>query len=84
LTGVWVENRKIGSIGVGVRHWVTMHGFALNVGGDLSPFTHIIPCGISNVTITSMEKEAGRAFSLIDVAAEFETLVGRRLCNLRV
>jgi len=84
LTGVWVENRKIASIGVGVRHWITMHGFALNVGGDLSPFAHIVPCGISNITMTSMEKEAGRAFSLVDVAADFEKLVSRRIGDLRV
>jgi lipoyl(octanoyl) transferase len=84
LTGVWVNKRKIASIGVGVRHWITMHGFALNVGGDLSPFAHIIPCGIADVTVTSMEKETGRAFSLIDVASDFETLVRRRICDLRV
>jgi len=84
LTGVWVENRKIASIDVGVRHWITMHGFALNVGGDLSPFAHIVPCGISNITMTSMEKEAGRAFSLVDVAADFEKLVSRRIGDLRV
>jgi lipoyl(octanoyl) transferase len=84
LTGVWVENRKIASIGVGVRHWITMHGFALNVGGDLSPFSHIVPCGITNVTITSIEKENGRPFSLIDVAAEFEKLVHVRMRDLRV
>ena len=84
LTGVWVNKRKIASIGVGVRHWITMHGFALNVGGDLSPFAHIIPCGIADVTITSMEKETGRAFSLIDVASDFETLVRCRICDLRV
>jgi len=95
LTGVWVQSRqsgrrlagessdrKIASIGVGVRHWITMHGFALNVGGDLSPFAHIIPCGISNVTITSMEKETGRPFSLIDVAAEFEKLIVRKIHEL--
>ena len=57
LTGVWVDQRKIASIGVGVRHWITMHGFALNVCGDLSPFDHITPCGIAGVTMTSMEKE---------------------------
>ena len=55
LTGVWVEDRKIASIGVGVRHWITMHGFALNVSGDLSPFDHIVPCGISNVRMTSIK-----------------------------
>jgi lipoyl(octanoyl) transferase len=54
LTGVWIENRKIASIGVGLRHWITMHGFALNVGGDLTPFDAITPCGISGVTMTSM------------------------------
>ena len=59
LTGVWVAGRKIASIGVGVRHWITMHGFALNVGGDLSPFDQITPCGIANVAMTSMEKELG-------------------------
>ena len=69
LTGVWVDDRKIASIGVGVRHWITMHGFALNVCGDLSPFNHIVPCGIDNVAMTSMEKETGRPFSVADVAA---------------
>src|SRR5438552_9547555 len=45
LTGVWIGyQRKIASIGVGVRHWITMHGFALNVCGDLAPFAHIVPC----------------------------------------
>ncbi len=59
LTGVWVDDRKIASIGIGVRHWVTMHGFALNVGGDLTPFNHITPCGIAGVDITSVERETG-------------------------
>jgi lipoyl(octanoyl) transferase len=84
LTGVWVADRKIASIGVGVRHWITMHGFALNVKDDLAPFAQIIPCGLGNVTMTSMEKEAGQPFSLIDVAAEFEKLVRMRLRDLRV
>lgn len=84
LTGVWVENRKIASIGVGVRYWITMHGFALNVGGDLSPFNQIVPCGIANVTMTSIEQELGRAFSLIDVAKDFEKLVGRRIRDLQI
>ncbi|HEV2046587.1 MAG TPA: lipoyl(octanoyl) transferase LipB [Chthoniobacterales bacterium] len=84
LTGVWVGERKIASIGVGVRHWITMHGFALNVCGDLSPFAHIVPCGISNVTMTSMELEVGKSFSVVDVAAVFEKLVQRRIFDLRV
>jgi len=84
LTGVWVEERKIASIGVGVRHWITMHGFALNVCGDLSPFGQITPCGISNVAMTSIEKETGRSVSVIEVAVAFEKLVAREISELRV
>ena len=84
LTGVWVGNRKIASIGVGVRHWITMHGFALNVCGDLSPFDHIVPCGISNVAMTSMEAETGAAFSVAAVAASLEKLALDQIAELRV
>ena len=84
LTGVWIDKRKIASIGVGVRHWITMHGFALNVCGDLTPFDRIIPCGIQNVTMTSIELEAGKSFSVVDVAAMFEKLAQRRISDLRV
>jgi lipoyl(octanoyl) transferase len=84
LTGVWVGDRKIASIGVGVRHWITMHGFALNVSGDLSPFNHIVPCGINNVAMTSMEKEMGAAFSVTRVAASIEKLALNRIGDLRV
>jgi lipoyl(octanoyl) transferase len=83
LTGVWVGQRKIASIGVGVRHWITMHGFALNVCGDLSPFDHIIPCGINNVAMTSMEKETGGAFSVLDIARALEKLALDRMVDLR-
>jgi len=68
LTGVWVEDRKIASIGVGVRQWVSMHGFALNVCGDLTAFNHITPCGISGVEMTSVEKESGRKIIVEEVA----------------
>jgi len=84
LTGVWIDHRKIASIGVGVRHWITMHGFALNVCGDLSPFNYIIPCGINNVSMTSMEKETGKAFSVVDVARIFEKLALDRIIRLRI
>lgn len=84
LTGVWVDNRKIASIGVGVRHWITMHGFALNVCGPLAPFAHIVPCGISKVIMTSMELEAGKPFSVVDVAAVFENLVVRKFSDFCV
>src|SRR4051812_35097130 len=84
LTGVWVENRKIASIGVGVRHWITMHGFALNMCGDLSPFDHIVPCGINNVAITSMEKETKKSFTVADVAPVLEKLALDSIVSLRV
>jgi lipoyl(octanoyl) transferase len=83
LTGVWAGDRKIASIGVGVRHWITMHGFALNVCGDLSPFKQIVPCGINNVAMTSMEKETGRAFSVADAAASVEKSALNRISDLR-
>ena len=84
LTGVWVDHRKIASIGVGVRHWITMHGFALNVCGDFSPFQHIVPCGINNVAMTSIEKETGKAFSVVSVARTLEKLALDTIIHLRV
>jgi lipoyl(octanoyl) transferase len=83
LTGVWVGQRKIASIGVGVRHWITMHGFALNVCGDLSPFGNIVPCGISNVTLTSIEKETARSVTVANVASAFENFVRDEIRDLR-
>ncbi len=84
LTGVWVEERKIASIGVGVRHWITMHGFALNVCGDLSPFDQITPCGISNVAMTSIEKEAGKSVTVPATAVMMEKLAAQRIGNLQI
>jgi lipoyl(octanoyl) transferase len=83
LTGVWVENRKIASIGVGVRHWITMHGFALNVCGDLSPFNQIVPCGIANVAMTSIEKETGAPHSVEEIAMRVEQIAAQRISLLR-
>jgi lipoyl(octanoyl) transferase len=68
LTGVWVENRKIASIGVGVRKWISMHGFALNVCGELEGFSQITPCGLTGVTITSLEREGATDLSVEKVA----------------
>ena len=57
LTGVWTKGRKIASIGIHVKQWVTFHGFALNVNTDLSYFDLIVPCGIKDVTMTSVARE---------------------------
>ena len=74
LTGVWVGGRKIASLGVGVRRWVSIHGLAVNVTREsLAPFAAITPCGIAGVEMTSVESETGVA---LDVEA-FAGTVGR-------
>ena len=82
-TGVWVQNRKIASIGIGVRRWITMHGFALNVSSDLTGFLSITPCGLAGVRMTSLSLELDREVSLEEVRdraavvleAEFDQVV---------
>jgi lipoate-protein ligase B len=66
-TGVWVGNNKIAAMGVHLSRWVTCHGFALNVNPDLAWFDCIIPCGIRDRGVTSMERELGRAVVFSDV-----------------
>ncbi|MGH7671558.1 MAG: lipoyl(octanoyl) transferase LipB [Gemmatimonadales bacterium] len=75
-TGVWTRGRKIASIGIHVKQWVTWHGFALNVTTDLAHFERIVPCGIPGVVMTSVERERGKGeVSLWDatVAAVLES-----------
>jgi len=68
-TGVWTQGRKIASIGVHARDWVTWHGFALNVLTDLSFFDLIVPCGIPQVQMTSVVRETGREVTMAEMAA---------------
>jgi lipoyl(octanoyl) transferase len=78
-TGVWTDSGKLAAIGVGVRRWVTMHGFALNVSNDLDAFRRIHPCGISQCPIASLESVCGEKVSLREVssriAERFEKLL---------
>jgi lipoyl(octanoyl) transferase len=70
LTGVWVGNSKLASIGVGVRKWISMHGFAINITREsLPPFFAITPCGIDGVTMSCLANEAGREITVAEAAA---------------
>ena len=66
-TGVWIEDRKIASIGIHVSRGVTMHGLAINVNTDLSYFDNIISCGIEGVKMTSLDKELGKKNRMNDI-----------------
>jgi lipoyl(octanoyl) transferase len=69
LTGVWVENRKLASIGVGVRRWISMHGFAINITREsLPPFHAITPCGIDGVAMSCLAAEADRPITIAEAA----------------
>jgi lipoyl(octanoyl) transferase len=77
-TGVWVGEDKIAAIGIAVRKWVTMHGFALNVNTDLDHFRWIVPCGIVDKGVTSLQKLTGSMRPLEEVAA----LVIQHFCDV--
>ncbi|MEQ8172539.1 MAG: lipoyl(octanoyl) transferase LipB [Candidatus Eremiobacterota bacterium] len=66
--GVWIGNNKIASIGIGIRRWITFHGFALNVNTHIEDFNMIKACGLDNTGVVSMEKIAGKEFSLSEVS----------------
>ncbi|MBN2233723.1 MAG: lipoyl(octanoyl) transferase LipB [Opitutales bacterium] len=78
LTGIWIGKRKIAAIGIAVKQWITYHGFALNVDPDLAHFGGIVPCGITDGTVTSMREELGKAPLMDEVkytlAVEFQRI----------
>ncbi len=82
MTGVWTGPRKLASIGVGVRHWISMHGFAINVSGDLAAFSAITPCGLSGVEITSVSRELGREVTVEEFAEAVKPALVRALGEL--
>ena len=75
--GVWVGEKKIGAVGIAVRHKVTLHGFCLNVDLNLLPFTYIVPCGLAGMGVTSLKEEGERPISLPDVT---QTLIHKISC----
>jgi lipoyl(octanoyl) transferase len=80
LTGVWVHGRKIASLGVGVRRWTSMHGFAINITNlSLGPFHAITPCGIQDVVMTSLESESPQAVTIDDSMKIIAAIAARRL-----
>ena len=84
LTGVWVGDEKIAALGVRISRWVTMHGFALNVNTDLAFYDGIIPCGIFDHGVTSMEQHLGNLLNMEDVKKDlikyFNFYFKRREC----
>ena len=78
LTGVWIGNRKIASLGVGIKRWVTLHGFAINVNPDLAYFGGIIPCGIAGCAMTSVAEQGHPEIS----QNEFSDIVEREFTGV--
>ncbi len=77
LTGVWVQERKIASIGVHISRGVTTHGFAVNVDSDLEPFSWVVPCGLPDVAMTSVQAETGGPTSV----EAFRERMAERFCE---
>jgi lipoyl(octanoyl) transferase len=76
-TGIWIENRKICAIGIAVRSWITYHGIALNLNTDLSYFDWIVPCGITDGTVTSLKNEGVKEINKNNLKERFLVEFGK-------
>jgi lipoate-protein ligase B len=87
-TGVWLDGRKIASIGVAVRQWVTWHGFALNVGAELDGFAAIVPCALPDMQVTSLTAALGRPVATAEITGplinHFAAVFDRTLVDIDV
>jgi len=72
MTGVWVDGAKVAAIGIGIHHWVTFHGCAINVDPNMAHFQAIVPCGIADKPVTSLRALLGKAPEMDEVAGRFE------------
>ncbi|PIE66739.1 MAG: octanoyltransferase [Deltaproteobacteria bacterium] len=71
--GVWVAEKKLGSVGIAIRHGISFHGLALNVNPDMEPFQWINPCGLTNTKMTSLALETGREITIAEILSHLET-----------
>ncbi len=74
--GIWVAEKKLGSVGIAIRHGISFHGLALNVNPDMAPFQWINPCGLTNTEMTSLALETGREITLAEIRSHLETTLG--------
>ena len=77
--GLWVNNRKIASIGVKIKKWITFHGMAININNDLSIFDMIVPCGLDDVVMTSVLEETGKNIEMAEAKNELKKILIKHL-----
>lgn len=79
--GLWIEDKKIASIGLQVKKWITCHGIAININNDLNIFDFIVPCGLDNIEITNAQKELGKKININDAKKISEKILLKYFAN---
>lgn len=75
LPGLWIDGRKIASLGIKVKRWTTFHGMAININNDLGIFDYLVPCGLDDVVMTSVAKELGSAVSIAEAGSRLKKIL---------